>query len=183
MLVPATWVVTNSESGTIAAAYCDRPLPYSAVVYSNGMLVSMLIKLLLRSFSGMYALWRQKQYLTSAEVHQGQTLARKFGECWGTLEWKPTPWAHWAASHSGKVLTLYKTMYLFSTIPVEYWNRTFKVRLKNCMRGWCLKKPRATKRGMTHVVNTDTLVVGVHLQRAKAGKGAALLERKRRRTT
>ena len=70
---------------------------------------------------------------------------------------------------------------LHSSIPIEYRNRTFKVRLKNNMRGWCLKKPRVTRRGMAHVVNTDELAVGVQLRKAKGGQGEALLARKRRR--
>ena len=76
---------------------------------------------------------------------------------------------------------MYRSLYLFSSIPIEYHNRTFKVRLKNSMRGWCLKKPRVTRRGMAHVVNTDALASGVQLHKAKGGQGEALLTRKRRR--
>ena len=145
------------------------------------MRAHVLIKLLLRSFAGMYSLWREKEYLTPTQVAQAQAHARQFGECWSALGWKPTPWAHWAACHSGKILGMYRSLYLFSSIPIEYRNRTFKVRLKNSMRGWCLKKPRVTRRGMAHVVNTDALAVGVQLRKAKGGQGEALLARKRRR--
>ena len=114
------------------------------VVGERGMRAHVLIKLLLRSFARMYSLWREKEYLTPTQVAQAQAHARQFGECWSALGWKPTPWAHWAACHNGKILGMYRSLYLFSSIPIEYRNRTFKVRLKNSMRGWCLKKPRVT---------------------------------------
>ena len=151
------------------------------VVGERGMRAHVLIKLLLRSFARMYSLWREKEYLTPTQVAQAQAHARQFGECWSAFGWKPTPWAHWAACHSGKILGMYRSLYLFSSIPIEYGNRTFKVRLKNSMRGWCLKKPRVTRRGMAQVVNTDALAVGVQLRKAKGGQGEALLARKRRR--
>ena len=77
---------------------------------NKGILVSMLVKLLLRTFSGMYMPCggKSNSWVITCPV------------IWSTLEWKPTPWAHWAACISGKVLVLYKNMYLFSTIPGEY---------------------------------------------------------------
>ena len=76
------------------------------------------------------------------------------------LRWKATPWAHWAAGHRGKILELHKFSYMSTSIPIAYHNGTYKIRFKNSMRGWCLKRPRVKCRGMAHVVNTDALVFG-----------------------
>ena len=77
---------------------------------------------------------------------------------------------------------MYKSLYMFSSIPIEYRYHTFKVWLKNSMRGWCLKRTRVTRCGMAHVVNTDALLVGVQMRKAQGGQGQTLLARKRRKT-
>ena len=82
---------------------------------------------------------------------------------------------------SRKILGMYRSLYMFSSIPIEYRNRTIKIWLKSSMRGWCLKRPRVTRRDMAHVVNTDALSAGVEMRKAKGGQGQALLARKRRR--
>ena len=70
---------------------------------------------------------------------------------------------------------MYKSLPMFSSIPIENRNQAFKIRLKNSMRGWCLKRPRVTRHGMAHVVNTDALSVHLQMRKAKGGQGHALL--------
>ena len=71
-----------------------------------------------------------------------------------------------------------KSLYVFSSIPIEYRNRAFKIRLKSSLRWWCLKRPRVTRPSMAHVVNTAALSVGVQIMKAKGGQERASLAHK-----
>ena len=76
---------------------------------------------------------------------------------------------------------VYKSLYMFSSIPIEYRNQTFKIRLKNSMRAWWFESATLAGHGMAQVVNTNALLVGVQMRKAKGGLGQALLARKRGR--
>lgn len=147
---------------------------------ADGVAVWALVKVVLESFSTMYALWRKKSPLTDNEVRQCQECCAKMGRCWSRLGWRPSPWVHWVVVHSGFFLAKYRTLYLFSSIPSEKRNRKFKVGLKHSMRGWCLRHPRLSRRGLAHVVDMESLDVGLLHEQAKVVKSKCLYKAKRR---
>ena len=127
----------------------------------GGVLLWTLIEVLLRNVSSLYALWRQKTPLTNRQVQEAKTHCLKIGEAWLQLGWKSTPWVHWTVAHCGTVLQKYRNRYVSSSIPAERRHTPFKLAVKSSMRGWCLRRPRVSRRGLTHVLNMETLDVGL----------------------
>ena len=127
----------------------------------GGILFWAFMEVLLRNMCSLYALWRQKTPLTNGQVQEAKSHCRKIGEAWLELGWKSTPWVHWTVGHCGAVLQKYRNLYLFSNIPAEYRRKPFKLAVKNSMRGRCLCRPRVSRRGLTHLLNMETLHVGL----------------------
>ena len=120
----------------------------------------------------MHALWRKRDWLTQAELKELESASDRSGECWGKLQWGVTPWVHWACVHIAYFARRFGSLYTFRSIPTEYRNQP--------MRVWCLRRPRITRLGMRHVVHTDALSVGLHLYEARQGRGAAVVNRRKR---
>ena len=133
----------------------------------GGVLLWTLIEVLVRNMCSLYALWRQKTPLTNGQVQEAKTQCRKIGEAWLRLGWKSTPWVHWTVAHVGAVLQKYRNLYVFSSIPAEHRHKPFKLAVKNSMRGLCLRRPRVSQRGLTHVLNMETLDVGLRHRAAR----------------
>ena len=148
---------------------------------ANGVAAWALIKVLLASFSSMYALWRKKSRLTDIEVAQCKDCAAKMGWCWLRLGSRPSPWVHWCVAHSRSFVAKYRSLYLFSSVLSEKRNRRFKVGLTNSMRGWCLRHPRLLRRGLAHIVEMESLDVGWLHEQAKVVKAKRLHKAKRHR--
>ena len=148
----------------------------------GGVLLWTLIEVMLRNMRSLYALWRQKTPLTNGRVQEAKTHCRKIGEAWLPLGWKSTPWVHWTMAHCGAVLQKYRNLYVFSSIPAEHRHKPFKLAVKNSMRGWCLRRPRVSRRGLTHVLNMETLDVGLRYRaaRQRLALGEATRERRKR---
>ena len=145
----------------------------------GGVLLWTPIEVLLRNMRSLSALSRQKTPLTNGQVQEAKTHCRKIGEAWLPLGWKSTPWVHWTVAHCGAVLQKCRNLYVFSSIPAEHRHKPFKVAVKNSMRGRCFRRPHVSRRGLTHVLNTETLDVGL-LHRA-AGQRLAVGEATRDR--
>ena len=145
--------------------YHVRIVPGLANKFPNtmfgGVLLWTLIEVLLRNMRSLCALWRRKIPLTNGEVQEAKTHRRKFGEAWLRLGWKSTPWVHWTVAHCGAVLQKYRNLYVFSSIPAEHRHKPFKLAVKKSSRGWCLHRPRVSRRGLTHILNMETLDVGL----------------------
>jgi hypothetical protein len=148
----------------------------------GGVLLWTLIAVLLRNMRSLYALWRQKTPLTNGQVQEAKTHCRKIGEAWLRLGWKSTPWVHWTVAHCGAVLQKYRNLYVFSSIPAEHRHKPFKLAVKNSMCGWCLRRPRVSRRGLTHVLNMETLDVGLRHRaaRQRLALGEATRDRRKR---
>ena len=86
------------------------------------------------------------------------------------LRWKPTVWVHWAVAHSGFYVERYRSIYLFSSIPTEFRNSRFKVELRNCFKGWSVRRPLLNRWGLKHVVNMHALDLGLAIFDAKQGR-------------
>ena len=146
------------------------------------VLLWTLIEVLLRNMRSLYALWRQKTPWTTGPVQEAKAHSRKIGEAWLRFGWKSTPWVHWTVTHCGAVLQKHRNLYVFSSIPAEHSHKPFKLAVKNSMRGWFLCSPHFSRRGVTHVLNMETLDVGLR-HRALArpqgteDKGTACIEK------
>ena len=127
----------------------------------GGVLLWTLIEVLLRNRSSLYALWRQKTPLTNGQVQEAKTYRLKIGEAWLQLGWKSTPWVHWTVAHCGTVLQKYCNLYVFSSIPAERRHTAFKLAVKSSMHGRCPRRPCLSRCGRTHVLNMETLDVGL----------------------
>ena len=127
----------------------------------GGVLLPTLIEVLLRNMRSLYALCRQKTPLTNGEVQEAKSHCRKISEAWLKLGWKSTPWVHWTVAHCGAVLQKYRNLYVFSSILAKHRHKAFKLAVKNSMLGRCLRCPRVSRRGLTHVLNMETLDVGL----------------------
>ena len=131
------------------------------------VLLWTLIEVLLRNMRSLYALWRQITPLTNGQVQEAKTHCRTIGEAWLKLGLTSTPWVHWTVTLRGVVLQKYCNLYVFSTIPAEHRHRPLKLAVKKSMRGRCLRRPRVSRHGLTHVLNMETLDVGLRHQAAR----------------
>ena len=77
------------------------------------------------------------------------------------MGWKATVWVHWTVCQSGWFVQNYRTMYFFSFVPTERRNSAYKVHIQNSFRGWSVKNPRVSVRGMRHLLNMYGFDVGL----------------------
>ena len=178
-LVPIHGTVNNIPWGAFHVRIVHGLRNHFPNTMFGGVLLSTLIKVLLRNIRSQCALWRQKTPLTNGEVQVAKTHCRKIGEAWLRLGWKSTPWVHWTVAHCGAVLQKYRNLYVFSSIRAEHRHKPFKLVVKNSMRGGCLRRLRVSRQGLTHVLNMETLHVG--LQHPAARQRLALGEATRDR--
>ena len=116
-------------------------------------------------------LWRSSATRSENQLTQLDGSMHILRSGWGALGWKSTPWVHWICAHSNFFARKYGSIYLFSSIPTERKNQPFKRDLKNCFKGWSLRRPMFTRNGLRHVVNMDALDQGIRLVRAKGEEG------------
>ena len=88
----------------------------------------------------LQTLWHHKAWLTNAQVEEGKSAATCLG---------------------------YRSIYLFSSIPMEHRKSRFKVELRNCFKGWSVRRPLLKRRGLKHVVNMHALDLGLTIFDAK----------------
>ena len=74
---------------------------------------------------------------------------------------------HWTVAHCGAVLQKYRNLYVFSNILARHKHKPFKLAVKNNMRGRCLCHPRVSRRGLMHVLNMETLDMGLQHRAAR----------------
>ena len=55
----------------------------------------------------------------------------------------------------------YRAMYFGSSVPTETRNSAYELHIQNTLRGWSLKNPRVSVRGMRHLLNMYGLDVGL----------------------
>ena len=148
----------------------------------GGVLLWTPIQVLLRILRRPYALWRQKTPLTNGLMQEAKSHCRTIGEAWLKLGWKSTPWVHWTVAHCGAVLQKYRNLYVFNNIPAEHRHKLFNLAVKNSMCGRCLRRPRVSRRGLTHVLNLETLDVGLRHRaaRQRLALGKATRDRRKR---
>ena len=124
--------------------------------YPNGkgaIKVYSVVHTMLLALTHPHTLWRKKVYLSDVEVEEAEIRAKKLGQCWKLMGSKATVWVHWAVCHSGWFVWKYRTMCFFSSVPTERRNLAYKVHIQNSFRGWSVKIPRVSVRGMRHLLN------------------------------
>ena len=50
---------------------------------------------------------------------------------------------------------------MFTSVPTERRSSAFKTHLQNCFRGWSMRNPRSSKRGMAHILEMYALDEGL----------------------
>ena len=58
-------------------------------------------------------------------------------------------------------------VHIVSSIPSEHHHRPFKVVVKNSFQGWCLQRPRVSRRGLGHVMGMEAFDIGLRRQAAR----------------
>ena len=141
----------------------------------NGAIkVYTVVPTMLLALTHLHTVWRKKDYHSDVDVEEAERWAKKLGQCWKLMGWKATVWVHWTVCHSGWFVRKYRTMYVFSSVPTERRNSAYKVHLQNSFRGWSVKNPRVSVRGILHLLNMSRLDVGlkrVGSQSRGAGRG------------
>lgn len=123
----------------------------------------VILSHLLNSFRALHTLWSTTSRLTDAQVDQYTRHAVTFRKAWQALGWKVTPWVHWVAVHSAELMSRYRTLYLFSSIPTEARHRSFKQDLRHCCLVGRRKQPMRAALGLLTVGNHDALDKGLQL--------------------
>ena len=105
---------------------------------ASGVYVWVVVDVLLRNFTSLYGLWKERVPLIAAQISAACAHTARIGECWVKMGWESSPWVHWVVAHSTALLKRYGTLCIFSSIPSEHRHKPFKVVVKNSFRGWCL---------------------------------------------
>ena len=71
------------------------------------------------------------------------------------------------------LLQKHRNVFVLSSIHVEHRPKPFKLTAKNSIRGRCFRRPRVSRRGLTHLLNMETLDVGYDTEQPGKGKGTA----------
>ena len=116
---------------------------------------------LLTNLSRCYDLWRLTRALTLDELSDYAAHAASFGAIWTVLNFKVTTWVHWYVCHSSYLLTRYRNLFCFSSVPCEHKHKGFKADFANCFKGWKLTKPIYSVRSLTHIVHLSAVDLGL----------------------
>ena len=116
---------------------------------------------MLLAVTHLHTLWKKMIYSSDVEVEEAERWAKKLGQCWKLIGWKAPVWVHWTVCHSGWFERKYRTMYFFSSVPTVRRISGYKVHVQNSLRGWSVKNPRVSVRGMLHLPNMYGLDVGL----------------------
>ena len=144
---------------------------------------STLIEVVLRNMRSQNAYWRQKTPLTNGQVQEAPTHCLKISEPLLPLGWKSTPRVQWTVAHCEALLQKHRNLYVFSSMRAEHRHKPFKLAVKNGMCGWCLRRLGVSRRGLTHVLNVETLDVGLRHRavRQRLALGEATRDGRKRR--
>ena len=123
----------------------------------------VVLSYLLNSFRGLHTLWSTTSILTDTEVTQYARHCLTFHQAWQALSWKVTPWVHWVAAHSADLVSAYRTIFLFSSIPTEARHKSFKRDLRHCCLVGRRKRPMRAAQGLLSLGRMDALDKGLQL--------------------
>ena len=133
--------------------------PNRAVDRKNVKVYTVVFRII-RSVADLHELWRKKTFLSDAEVACADQATKQLGVCWSLMNWKPTLCLHWTMAHGAWVLMKYRSMCMFIFVPIEHENSPFKTHLQICLRGWSVRSPQISKRGMAHILGMYALDEG-----------------------
>ena len=119
--------------------------------------VSVLLFRLLSAWHRMHQWWCSPVPLSQEEVQAYGSLVQDFASAWGALGWGATPWVHWVTAHSVRAMHRWRTLTIFSSVPVEHRHKGFKRDLANTFLGYKLTRPLLSARGLVHILHLDAL--------------------------
>ena len=138
----------------IVKKHCpDGKLPFG----ERPLLVTAILRILLRSLKLAHGFWHSKVELTLEDVTRYDLSIDQFAKCWHAFKWKPSVWVHWMVAHSGYYIHKHRSLYFFSSIPCEHRHQGFKRDLRHCFQGWKLLRPSLSVKGVCHVVELDSI--------------------------
>ena len=143
----------------------ERRAPTLTVTWEGGRQIkfSACLRILFRSLHSLYTLWSQKETLTPDQLFSYDNSIKNLHKSWLALGWKPAVWVHWVCAHSSFYVHTFRSIYSFTSIPIEYRHQKFKMDLRHAFEGWKFANPLVTSRWLTRVVNLDALDQGLHL--------------------
>ena len=136
---------------------------------------SAALAVLLNAFKGVHTLWSLRKPLTIQQIDQYTKHIENMRMAWVAFKWKPTPWIHWVLAHSCAVISEYRTLSLFSSIPTEARHRPFKADLRLCSLSGRHKNPMRAAYGLVRLLNAHAMDKGLSMH--------AKTLRKRKRTS
>ena len=88
--------------------------------------MSILLFRRLSAWHRMHHLWCCLLPLGEEEVLAYGSLIRDFPGAWGAMGWGSTPWVDWVSAHSFLAVQQWRTLAIFSYVPVEHLHQCFK---------------------------------------------------------
>lgn len=125
--------------------------------------LSLALQVLLHSLAAIHSVWSTKTWLRDSDVQAYQTQVNRLRTSWCAMGWKPTVWLHWVCAHSVYYVRQCRTIYGYTSIPVERRHQQFKRDIRNTFHGWTYKNPGATARLFGHLVALDALDQGLRM--------------------
>ena len=104
-----------------------------------------------------WTIWSMRTPVPESAICRYTQSMAQFCEAWTACAWEPTPWVHWMGCHSAAYLTLYKSLYVFSSIPSEYRHKGFKLDISHSCMAWKMTRPAYTQRSLAHVIRMHAL--------------------------
>lgn len=124
----------------------------------------------------MHKHWCSKTLLTDVEIVQYHSAVDTFRHAWVGLKWKPTVWVHWACAHSGFFVSMYKSLYAFSSIPTEHRHQKFKQDLRNTCQAWKFQAPLRCKGYLVRCLELDALDQGLRMRHRRGAPSSAIFQ-------
>ena len=115
------------------------------------------LSVMLTALFDAWKVWNMHTIATPSVIEQYAKSVALFVETWTAFGWKPTLWVHWFAFHSHTYLSMYKSIFAFSSIPTEYKHRSFKRDVAHSCMAWKMTKPVYSHRSLAHVVRMHAL--------------------------
>jgi hypothetical protein len=141
---------------TLEVSWGDEPAPRSIYAY-------VCLQIMLMHLKTMHTLWSLKTLLSASDLLKYKCSVRAFRNSWVAMGWKPTVWVHWVCAHSSFFMHEHRTLYAFSSIPIEHRHQKFKLDLRHAFHGWSYKNPRLSDRCLGHVLRLDALDQGLKI--------------------
>ena len=151
------FMTDHSKRQRLLQVVADPFNPVTVHYRGRTVLRQVPLSVLLSSLHYAWTVWSLRTVVSPDTLSRYQQAMSAFCEAWTALAWEHTPWVHWMACHSTAYLSVYETMYVFSSIPTEYRHKGFKLDISHSCMAWKLTRPTYTQRSLAHVIRMHAL--------------------------